>query len=797
MTEKKETAAQAPKKRTPKKRAPAKKAATKRASKKTASPKKTGSWKKRLLGIAIKLTVAVIAVVLVYGIYLDGKVSRKMTAHRYQIPAQIYAMPMELYPGKVLSKKQLMAELDALNYRRVGNPGSPGEYSVSSKKVDLYRRSFDFAQGPQPAQRVMITFAGSRISRLHTLPGNKPLAHLPIEPQVLQRLTSTSSQDRIFVPREDIPERLIDTLVLVEDRNFYHHSGVAPLAIARALVVNIQAGRTVQGGSTLTQQLAKNVFLTQERSLWRKVKEAYLALILDFRFSKDEIIEAYINEVFLGQNHALGIHGFALASQFYFARPLDELTTEQIALLVSMVKGASYYNPFRHPERAQKRRDVVLRLMVNNNHISADEYRNAVSRPLGVMKSARNTNIPGFISVVRNELNRRFGDVLTDSSGLRIFTTLDPYSQRAAEKAVKQRLAQLEKSSKVNKLEAAMIIADRQSGEIRALVGGRNSSYAGFNRALNAYRPIGSLIKPLIFLTALEQGGRYTLATSLEDKPITLKSDENKRWQPKNYDKQFRQQAPLIDSLAHSYNVPTVNLGMELGLNEIADSLQQAGWKQQVPLLPSMLLGALEASPWQVSQLYQTLANDGLMQQQHAIIAVRNDDGALLDGDGLDGRRAFSVDASYLLHYAMNRATTKGTARSLQQQFSHLQLAGKTGTTNDLRDSWYSGFDQQDVVTIWVGRDDNKPAGLTGSKGALAVYRDYLGRHGASSLSLAPPPGITQGHFNIQTGQAVADDCHNITTLPVLANSWRPAKGCDGLGRDSVLDKFLDLFSKN
>ena len=495
--------------------------------------------------MAIKLSVAFVALVLIYGIYLDGTVARKMTAQRDQIPAQIYAKPMELYPGKAISKKRLLEELAMLNYRRVSNPRSPGEYSVSSHKVDLYRRAFDFAQGHEAAQRVMLTFNSNRLSKLNGLPGNAPMAHLPIEPQVLQRLTSADAEDRIFVPREQTPELLIDTLLLVEDRNFYHHSGVAPLAIARALWVNLQAGRTVQGGSTLTQQLAKNVFLTSERSLWRKIKEAYLALIIDFRYSKDEIIEAYINEVFLGQNHALSVHGFALASQFYFARPLDELTTDQIALLVSLVKGASYYNPFRHPKRALKRRDMVLRLLVNNNLIDANEYRQAIRRPLGVLKTGRNANIPGFISVVRNELNRRYGDALTDSSGLQIFTTLDLHSQRSAEKAVKKRLAALEKSRKITKLEAAVVVADRHNGEIRALVGGRKSGFAGFNRALNAHRPIGSLIKPLIYLTALEQSPKYQLATSLEDKPITLKSDEGKRWQPKNYDKQFRQQVPL------------------------------------------------------------------------------------------------------------------------------------------------------------------------------------------------------------------------------------------------------------
>ncbi len=533
---KKKTATKAPAKRT--KRTPGKK------------PSNNGkrSWLKVLWSITWKAGIALAAVLLFVGIYLDSVVKERFEGQLFELPTVVYARILNLSPGENISIQELRNELDVLNYRKVSNPRYPGEYSSSSTRIELIRRPFEFSDGPEPDRHVMLHFSDSGLQRIQSLESKGDLGYLRLEPKMLGMLEKDSNEQRLFLRRDQYPEILVDALLATEDRDFYQHDGVSPLAIARALVANIRAGRTVQGGSTLTQQLAKNLFLTKDKTLWRKIREAYIALILDYRYSKDRILEAYLNEVYLGQSGGEAIHGFGLASRYYFGQPIQELRIDQLAMLVGMVKGPSYYNPIRYPERTQDRRDLVLRLLMHQDMLTSKEYEQAASRPLDTQEKPRiASRQPAYFQQLSIELKEKVGDKFKSETGLRVFTSLDPVSQSKMEQAIASKIPELAKRGG-KELEAAAVAVDRHSGEIRAMVGGKRVGYEGFNRALNASRPIGSLVKPAIYLTALEQPDKYNLGTTLHDTPLSLKGSEGTVWTPRNYDRKYRGDVPLFEA---------------------------------------------------------------------------------------------------------------------------------------------------------------------------------------------------------------------------------------------------------
>ncbi len=759
-------------------------------------------WLRKTVVFFSKISLVCITLIAAYAIYLDSKIDQKFSGDHWQIPAKVYAQSLTLFPKQRIARNQVINELEALNYRRVSNPTAPGEYSISKTKIDINRRAFSYIDTTYPQQRVMMKFNGNYLKSMTDLKTRQSLAQFSIEPKLLKRISNSSKEDRIFVPREQIPELLVATLLHIEDRNFYQHQGIAPLSILRALVANIKAGRTVQGGSTLTQQLVKNVFLTRERSVLRKAKEALYSLLIELKYSKDELLEIYLNEVFLGQNGPLSVNGFGLASEFYFARPIDELMPEQVALLVAIIKGPSYYSPSRYPERALERRDFILRQMVNQDFISAQQYQRAAKSPLGLKNSVvKHGQFHGFMSLVKKELGTRFTQDFSNTSGISIYTTLDSNAQRFAQKSLTNRIKILEKSNKTNKLQGAVVVANYRSGQIKAIVEGKDANYAGFNRALNAQRPIGSLIKPFIVASALEDMGQYNLATMLDDQAISLTNNEGEVWQPLNYDKKFRGQANILDSLTYSYNIPMVNLGMDVGLDTISYGLERAGWQGDFKRRPSMLLGAIETSPWMVTQLYQSLANNGEQRKLHAVLAVTTQNEETFYAYENLPVQAITPQISYLTRYALNKVTSKGTAKSLRWKNKGLALAGKTGTTDDLRDSWYAGFDNNEATVVWLGRDDNKPIGLTGSTGALTVYSDFVIQRGGVSLPLGNPASVITGYFDATSGLASAKGCNNALAIPAIEASVREGT-CQGAAikqkkkekKQSVFDDFLGLF---
>jgi penicillin-binding protein 1B len=727
--------------------------------------------------LIVKIAVIAVFVLFIYSIYLDGKVRDKFEGQRWQVPVQVYGAIESYQVGSELTLTNLKQSLIANRYKKVFDVRRPGEFALSKTRAIIYRRAFDFGAGMEVATKMTIDLANGHVQNLYL--NDKRVSQLRLEPLLLDRILPESKEDRVLVSLQAVPTILLDTLLLIEDRDFYFHHGVSPLGILRALYQNIKAGRTVQGGSTLTQQLVKNMFLTRDKTLWRKANEAIMALILEYRYSKDQLLEAYINEVYLGQHYANGIYGFGLAAEFYFGKSIQSLNLEQMAMIIGQVKGPSYYDPWRFPARTIKRRDLVLRLMYQQEIIAQHEFERAVESPLSIRKKRRvkQQKFPAYLQLVKAELARHLSQY-EQQSGVRVFTGFAINQQLALQASIDQILPNLEQGSSAE-LQVAMVVSDFKTGAVRALVGGKEAGYAGFNRALHAKRPIGSLIKPAIYIAALERYQRFNLATLITDKAITLSTENGQAWRPKNYDGQYRGQVHLIDALVSSLNVPTVNLGMALGLDNVAQAIHLLGYQDDIVTRPSMLLGALNMSPMQINQLYIPIANDGVGETSHAIERIVSARGETLWQFQALEQAIISTQAAYLLNFALNKVTTSGTASSLTWRLKDKKIAGKTGTTNDLRDSWFVGYDDEILVTTWVGRDDNKPTKLTGSSGALVLFAEFMQKTGAVSRQSKVPASVELVRFDNKSGRAVSQTCDNSQLLPAVTTGLIYDRQCE------------------
>ena len=724
-----------------------------------------------------------------YFIYIDAQVQQRFEGNKWQVPAQTFARPLLLQHKQEITIEEVEDELKLLGYRKVANATNTGEYHKHTNQLRIKRRAFDFPKGYEPERDIRIQWEAGRIASMTFMANavtggrNQSVLMTRLEPWLISRLVSGLDEDRMLVSNEDIPYLLQKALVIVEDRDFYKHHGIAPTSIVRAFFANIVAGRTVQGGSTLTQQLAKNFFLTRERSYIRKAKEAVMALVIDFRYSKEEILNAYINEVFLGQNGSVAVHGFGLASHFYFDKPLPELNVPEIATLVGLVKGPSFYSPTNQPNRALERRDLVLRLLFEANEIDKVEYEQYVVTPLLVSKSKSlaSGQHPAFMDKVRNELNRVVSKPSERLSGVKVFTTLDINAQRRAEEALVEKVKSISTTRNLPDLNAAMVVSDVKTGEIRAIVGGKDITFKGFNRALNAQRPIGSLVKPAVYLAALEDPERYNMATMLDDTPVKMKSTHGKLWEPMNADKKFRGKVSLIQALVKSYNVPSVKLGMAIGLEEVAYTLNRLGIEKEIEQVPALTLGAIDLSPLEVNQMYQTMANNGVMSPLHSLSAVTSNENELLYYRDIDSEVRVDESATYLINYALHKVTLEGTAKAIRARFPTINMAGKTGTTNDYRDSWFAGFDRNLVSSVWMGADDNQPVSLSGASGAMQVFIAFQERQSPKNLARRFPSTLGIAHFDAVTGALSAPGCGDIISVPaVLSALESTTKTCHG-----------------
>ncbi|HHA1294853.1 TPA: bifunctional glycosyl transferase/transpeptidase [Enterobacter ludwigii] len=694
--------------------------------------------------LLLKLFIVFVVLMAIYGVYLDQKIRSRIDGKVWQLPAAVYGRMVNLEPDMSISKNEMVKLLEATQYRQVSKMTRPGEFTVQAKSIEMIRRPFDFPDSKEGQVRARLTFDGDRLDTIENMDNNRQFGFFRLDPRLITMLSSANGEQRLFVARNGFPDLLVDTLLATEDRHFYEHDGISLYSIGRAVLANLTAGRTVQGASTLTQQLVKNLFLSSERSYWRKANEAYMAVLMDARYSKDRILELYMNEVYLGQSGDNEIRGFPLASLYYFGRPVEELSLDQQALLVGMVKGASIYNPWRNPKLALERRNLVLRLLQQQQVIDQELYDMLSARPLGVQpRGGVISPQPAFMQLVRQELQSKLGDKVKDLSGVKIFTTFDSVAQEAAEKAAVEGIPALKKQRKLSDLETAMVVVDRNTGEVRAMVGGAEPQFAGYNRAMQARRSIGSLAKPATYLTALSQPNQYRLNTWIADAPISLRQPNGQVWSPQNDDKQFSGQVMLVDALTRSMNVPTVNLGMALGLPAIVDTWQKLGVpKDQLHPVPAMILGALNLTPIEVAQAFQTIASGGNRAPLSALRSVIAEDGSVLYQSFPQAERAVPAQAAYMTLWTMQQVVQRGTGRQLGAKYPGLHLAGKTGTTNNNVDTWFAGIDGREVVITWVGRDNNQPTKLYGASGAMSIYQRYLANQSPVPLNLVAPEDI-------------------------------------------------------
>ena len=723
--------------------------------------------------------VAGVVALSVYVAWLDHRIRDEFEGARWAVPARVFARSLELAPGAPLSADAIEAELKLAGYRRVRAAFRPASFERDGGRFRLVTREFRFPDGTGPSRRVTVSATGGRIINVE-VDGSADV-RVRIDPAEIARVYPAHREDRVLLRLDDVPAAFLAILLEVEDRRFYRHIGIDPLAIARAAWANLRAGRTVQGGSTLTQQLAKNFFLSSERTFTRKLNEALIALLLEWRYSKPELLEGYLNEVYLGQQGAHAIHGFGRAARYWFGRGLADLDLDEMALLAGLVRGPSYYDPRRHPERAKRRRNRIIDRLEAQGVAGPEAAARARSEPLGVTRRPppASTRFPAFVDLVRRQLRRDYPGSVLRSEGLRIFTTLDPTVQRASESALERSLPLLARRSRIagDELQAAIAVTDARSGEVLSIVGDRDPRRAGFNRTLDAIRPVGSVVKPAVYLAALTEP-QFHLASFVRDDPVQVDGPRGP-WRPRNHDGRAHGQVLLRDALVHSYNLATVRLGLDVGLERVRDTIRALGVSRPFATFPAMLLGTVELAPIEVNAMYHSLATGGLRQPLRAIRSVTDRHGRSLGRYPERSTRVADSDVVFLVTHALRGVLSEGTGRRAREILERGQvLAGKTGTTDGLRDSWFAGYGADRVAVVWVGRDDNRPVNLSGASGALEVWARLMRSIGAASISDVAPRGVEWHWVSRDGGRRIDGGCAAAMRLPFAAGRLPPEGRC-------------------
>ena len=741
----------------------------------------------KLLRLSVAFILVCIILAAAFGVWiahLDGVVTREFQGRHWSVPARVYAAPLELYVGAQVSATDLEEEFRRLHYR----PGDPstgtGVYRRRDSSFELHARRVRFRDELRDPQLVSISADANSITALKSADGTE-LPVFRLDPPVIGSVFPIHGEDRLVLSPADVPPLLSSGIKLIEDRRFDEHHGVDARGVARALWADLRARRVVQGGSTLTQQLVKNYFLSDEQTFGRKATEAVMAMRLEAHFSKEEILVAYLNEVYLGQDGSRAIHGFGLGSEYYFAKPLAELDAGEVAMLIGLVKGPSYYDPRKHADRAGARRNLVLQQLAEAHLIDAAAAQRAAAASLG-LRPPGGSYVPAYLDLVRRHLKRDYAEADLAAAGLSVYTSLDPRAQAAAERALTLNLQRLDAANRVRgaHLEGALIVAEPNSGDVVAVVGGRDVGTDGFNRALDARRPIGSLVKPAVYLTALETG-RYNAATLIEDAPLELKLKDGSLWAPQNFEHQIYGWVPMARALAESMNLATVRLGLDLGLPKVADTLQRLGLEAPPALNPSLLLGTVEMTPLEVVEVYTSLANGGFRARLRAVHAVVDENGRPLKSFKVQVEEAAPSAAVYQLDRMLTLVTTRGTGREAAARLPRgTVVAGKTGTSSDTRDSWFAGFTGSYVAVAWVGYDDNRVTGLTGATGALPVWADTLARLKSASFEPVAPELLEDRWIDFGDGFETTPACSvDAVVISVPKGAALPAKpGCGSLG---------------
>jgi len=700
---------------------------------------------------------------------LDSKVVNKLDGVLWTVPAKVYARPLELAEGGKINVDVLKKELEILSYELTkGIPDTPGEFSQSQRSVNIFIRGF----GSQEPGLYRLKIENDKIDSIKRKDGIS-IDLIQLEPLSIGGMFPSHLQDRILLNFSQVPKDLEEMILVVEDRNFYSHKGISLRSIMRAFIKNTRALGIEEGGSTITQQLAKSLFFSPEQTIKRKIKEAIAALLIEIHYSKQEILLAYINDVFIAQSGRRAIHGFGLASQFFFGTDLKNLSLDQKALLVGMLKGPSLYSPINNPDRAKTRRDLVLSLIKNDSLITEEEYLDLKSRSLKVIPPSFKSlsKYPAFNDIVTLDLRKNFDDSDLRTKGLKIITNLDPVVQDYLEESIKDTKLQLKRryGSQLNGLEGAGIVIDSFSGEVVAAIGSTKPNNYGFNRAINAVRPIGSLVKPFIYLSALQHYSKYNLSTLLDDSKLSVSLPGGKLWEPNNFDKKFHGNIPLHVALSESYNVATTRLGMDLGYSVVQETFTKLGIKKKIPKYPSIFVGSFEMTPLEVIQAYQTIASEGFYSPLNSIRTVESSEDVLSLSYPYKVEQRFRPEPIYLLKFVLKQTFISGTARGFSSRvIEKWKTGGKTGTSDDQRDSWFVGYAGNYLMVVWLGFDDNRKSPLTGRTGALQVWKNFMSRLDPIAYEVRKPSRIRYEWVDTKDGLLSGERCKGSILIPFV-----------------------------
>ena len=679
----------------------------------------------------------------------------------------IYSAPFVLSPGIALAESGLFDRLQQLEYHRVfASPRAPGEYARGDESIEIFLRAQP--ERRLPARAVRLKVENGLVTEVLSIPDEQPAPWVSLEPVIISGMRAGSKQVREWIPLERIPPMLVKTLLAVEDRRFFSHYGIDPIAVGRALWVNVTRGAVVQGGSTLTQQLAKNLYYSPQRTMRRKLQEFMAAIVLEYKYKKEEILESYLNEIYLGQSGSVSIYGVGEAAHRYFGKSLDELSIEEMALIVGLVKGPNSYSPVRNLEQATERRNVVLRRLRDQELVTEKVWAKAVKRPVKVvLDQDALTDAPHFVDYVLREVEEGTGTGIPE--GARISSTLDPWIQHLAVHTVQQGLSKLETAYPSLKraeqpLQASIVVLEVKTGRILAMVGGRDYRVSQFNRAVQAHRSAGSLFKPFVYLTAFEaareQGAEgLTPASLLEDEPVTLESGTG-LWSPQNYDRQYRGQVTVRTALEQSLNVPAVRVAHRTGIVPFINLLRGFGVTSPLPKNLSVALGSSAVSLLEITSAYAGLANSGIAMHSIAVSDMVREADEMVWSQTVDRRQAASPQGAYLVTSLLKGVIDQGTGAKARMLGVQGSVAGKTGTTDGYRDAWFVGYTADIVIGVWVGFDDERPIKLTGAQAALPIWSELavkIVRPDHADFDV--PEGLVERRIDPKTGQLATSQC--------------------------------------
>ncbi len=756
-----------------------------KAKRKKRTRRLTKSLLRRAMVYGACACVILVAVFTFYCISLDNHIEERFSGRRWSIPSKVFSDTTILFPGQVLNRDLFLKKLHRLGYREIDQPLTrEGEMRVSPGALDIFLHVLHAPHQTRPSFPLKIRFAKKQIRSLERLDNHEPLTLLELEPEEIMSFFGPERERRHLVALSHVPPHIINAILAAEDIRFYHHHGVDPLGILRAAYVNLRHFGVYQGGSTITQQLAKSYFLTPARTLSRKVKELLIAVMLEARYDKNEILEIYLNEIYLGQRGSVSINGIGEASFFYFGKPVSELSLAEAAVLAGLIKAPNHYSPHIDKERCRSRRDQVLHAMYTKQLISGSELAAALQSPLGTISyTAYRKQAPYFIDYLTDQLNALYPPEALTGFGLSIYTTLDTQVQEAAETALEKGLSRLERShselqrnDKNKRLQGAILVIQPKTGYILAMVGGRDYTTSQFNRVTQAHRQPGSAFKPFVFLSALDS---FTPLSLLANIPLTYHIDGT-TWEPSNFEPIPDTQVSLRRALAQSINLATIDCAIRVGLDHVVATAREFEFSTPLEPYPSLALGAFEMIPLELARSYCAFAADGVLPYPLALKEVLDENNQPLERRHTTIKRVTSPAKAFMMSSLLRDAVENGTARSLKKMGISFPVAGKTGTTNNFRDAWFVGYTPDILALVWVGFDNGDSLHASGARAALPIWADLLNAlpEYVGGGWFQVPPGVVNLTVCKETGQqAVAGACPETIEEFFLAEN-APADRC-------------------